>query len=95
VYVHQNIPNAFTPNNDGLNDSFRILGLPPENITQFNLQIFDRWGQVVFETNNIEAAWDGTYKGKPCPAEVYTWVIYYETSKKTKLSNKGQVMLIR
>ena len=95
VFVHQIIPNAFTPNDDGVNDRFKIVGLPPENITRFNLQIFDRWGQAVFETNDIEASWDGTYKNKPCPAEVYNWVIYYETSKKTKISNKGQVMLIR
>ncbi len=95
VYVHPNIPNAFTPNNDGVNDRFRILGLPAENITEFNLQIFDRWGQVVFETNDINAAWDGTYKGKPCPPEVYNWIIYYSTTGKTKLSNKGQVTLIR
>jgi gliding motility-associated-like protein len=95
VYVHPNIPNAFSPNNDGINDTFRILGIPPENITDFNIQIFDRWGQVVFETNDIGTSWDGSYKGKPCPAEVYNWVIYYTTTSKTKISNKGQLMLIR
>jgi len=96
VFVHQNIPNAFTPNNDGINDKFKILGLPPENITRFNIQIFDRWGHVVFESNDIENSWDGICKGKPCPADVYNWVIYYETRNRTDpISNKGQVMLIR
>ena len=96
VFVHQVIPNAFTPNNDGMNDSFKILGLPVENITRFQIQIFDRWGQVIFESNNIDEGWDGTFKGKPCPPEVYNWMIYYETnSRKDRISNKGQVMLIR
>ncbi|MCX6281951.1 MAG: gliding motility-associated C-terminal domain-containing protein [Bacteroidetes bacterium] len=96
VYVHQVIPNAFTPNDDGLNDRFKILGLPAENITRFQIQIFDRWGQVVYESNNIEEGWDGTFKGKLCPPETYNWIIHYETnSRKDKISNKGQVMLIR
>jgi len=95
IYVHPIIPNAFTPNYDRVNDKFSILGIPPENITEFNLQIYDRWGQVVFETNNIEDAWDGTFKGRPCPADVYNWVIYYKTLKKIRISNKGQVTLIR
>jgi len=95
IFVHQTIPNAFTPNNDGKNDRFKILGLPAENITQFNLQIFDRWGQIVFETTDIESSWDGSCKGKSCPAEVYNWLVFYQTSKKTRISNKGQVMLIR
>ncbi len=96
VFVHQAIPNAFTPNNDGLNDRFKILGLPVENITRFQIQIFDRWGQVIYESNSIDEGWDGTFKGKPCPPEVYNWIIYYETnSTKDKISNKGKVTLIR
>ena len=95
IFVHPTIPNAFTPNNDGINDKFRILGLPPENITQFNFQIFDRWGQLIYESTDITEGWDGTFKGKECPSEVYNWVIYYETLKKTRISNKGQIMLIR
>jgi gliding motility-associated-like protein len=95
VYVHPKIPDAFTPNGDGLNDKFRILGIPPENITRFNLQIFDRWGQIVFQTNDIMDSWDGTYQGHLCPPDIYNWVIYYETPKKTKISNKGQVTIIR
>lgn len=95
VHVLPRIPDAFTPNGDGLNDKFRIIGLPPENITRYNLQIFDRWGQLVFETNDILNSWDGSYKGHDCPADVYTWVMYYETTKKTKISNKGQVTIIR
>ena len=95
VVVVPYIPNAFTPNSDGLNDRFRILGLPVENITKFNMEIFNRWGQIVFSTNNILDAWDGKFKGEACPAGEYVWVIYYEDNKKTKFTNKGLVMLVR
>ncbi len=95
VYVHGPIPNAFTPNGDGLNDKFRIFGTPVENITEYNFKVYNRWGQVVFETADIDGAWDGTCKGQFCPAGVYVWEIFYIDSKKTKITNKGTVMLIR
>ncbi|MCX6267999.1 MAG: gliding motility-associated C-terminal domain-containing protein [Bacteroidetes bacterium] len=95
VYVVPYIPNAFTPNGDGLNDYFLILGLPPENITLYNIQIFNRWGQMVFSSDNILLSWDGTLKGEICPEGDYVWVIFYEDNKKTKTSNKGTVTLLR
>jgi gliding motility-associated-like protein len=95
VFVIPYIPNAFTPNGDGLNDGFRIVGLPPENLTRFNLQIFNRWGQLIFSTSDIREYWDGKYKGEICPEGDYTWVIFYEDDKKTKTSNKGTLTLLR
>ncbi len=95
VFVRAPIPDAFTPNGDGLNDKFRIFGTPVENITEYNFRIFNRWGQMVFETNNIEDAWDGTSKGQVCPAGAYIWEIFYKDSNKIKVTNKGTVMLIR
>lgn len=94
VVVIPFIPNAFSPNDDGLNDEFRILGLPPENITKYNFQIYDRWGMMLFSTNDITRGWDGNFKGKRCPASVYAWVVIYEHEKK-QITNKGTVMLIR
>ena len=84
-----------TPDGDGLNDRFRITGLPPENITAFNMQIYNRWGQMVFSTNDILEAWDGKSKGEVCPAGIYTWVIYYIDNRKTRVSNKGSIMIVR
>jgi gliding motility-associated-like protein len=95
VFVSSPIPNAFTPNGDGLNDKFKILGTPPENITEYNFRIFNRWGQMIFETNNIDDAWDGMYKGQYCPAGVYVWEIFYRDNNKQKITNKGTVMLLR
>ena len=95
VFVSKPIPNAFTPNGDGKNDYFRIFGTPPENITKYNFQIYDRWGQRIFSTTNIEEGWDGTSKGQYCPAGVYVWEIFYEDGKKTRVTNHGTVMLLR
>jgi gliding motility-associated-like protein len=95
VVVLPTIPNAFSPNGDGINDELRIIGLPPENITRYNLQIFNRWGQVVFTSTNILDSWDGTLNGQKCPDGVYCWVIYYEDNKKAKVTNKGTVVLVK
>jgi gliding motility-associated-like protein len=95
IYVIPYIPNAFTPNGDGLNDEFRIVGLPPDNITRYNLQIFNRWGQVVFSSGDIREAWDGKMKGEYCPEGDYIWVIFYENNKKTRTSNKGIITILR
>jgi gliding motility-associated-like protein len=95
VFVIPFIPNAFTPNGDGLNDFFRIVGLPPDHITRFNLQIFNRWGQIVFESDNILNSWNGSMKGEVCPEGDYVWVIFYEDDKKTRTSNKGIITLVR
>lgn len=70
------VPNAFTPNGDGLNDSFGGVG---EGITDYTMQIFDRWGNMLFESNSIDIQWDGNYKNEVVPTGVYVF----------KLSAKG------
>ena len=66
------IPNAFTPNGDGHNNVFfpKVMG-----VTNYHFMIFDRWGQLFFETTDPNAGWDGTYKGDPCQQDVYVWKI--------------------
>lgn len=66
------IPNTFTPNYDGTNDGFKAMGY---NIIKFNLKIFDRWGKLLFETDNMDNAWDGHAKGssEPIKDDVYVW----------------------
>ncbi|MBL0339536.1 MAG: gliding motility-associated C-terminal domain-containing protein [Bacteroidetes bacterium] len=63
-YMSIYIPNSFTPNGDGMNDSFGAYG---EAIKEFRMQIFNRWGQMIFEANNVEYRWDGTYNGEKVP----------------------------
>jgi gliding motility-associated-like protein len=67
------IPNAFSPNGDGLNDFFRVYA-SYKNIT-FTMIIFDRWGQMVFESDNVDKVWDGTWKGQYCPPGSYVWSV--------------------
>lgn len=68
------LPNTFTPNADGLNDGFGAKGV---GILQFEMQVFDRWGHVIFESNDIYNYWDGTVKGgnEPIKDDVYTWKV--------------------
>jgi gliding motility-associated-like protein len=97
VTVVPKIPDAFTPNEDGLNDTFEILGLPAGSITKYNIKIYNRWGQMVFTSNDITVSWNGKMNntGEICPEGDYAWVIYYEKVNKNKVTNKGSVILLR
>lgn len=89
------IPNAFTPNGDGNNDYFEVYG----NKTawkQFEVKIFDRIGEMVFESDNMNFKWDGTYKGKVMPPAVYVYtvsVVYIDNH--TDKLYKGSFTLLR
>ncbi len=67
-------PTAFTPNGDGLNDYFRPKG---GEVTDFHMIIYDRWGQIVFESTDPGLGWDGMSKGQYCPQGVYTYIASY------------------
>jgi gliding motility-associated-like protein len=77
------IPTAFTPNGDGVNDTYYIPVSDTANLRSFHIDIFDRWGQTVFTTNNSQQGWDGTYKGEPQPEGVYVvfFTIQYGLNK--------------
>ncbi len=62
------LPNSFTPNGDGINDVFRASS---NGISQFEMRIFNRWGELIFESNNPEVGWDGKYQNLPAPSGVY------------------------
>jgi gliding motility-associated-like protein len=86
------IVNAFTPNGDGLND----IWIPKYSyITSVNLQIYNRWGQLIFQTNQFDKGWDGTVGGNPCPTGSYVWQIEYLTIKGNYFSKAGDVILYR
>jgi gliding motility-associated-like protein len=84
------IPNAFTPNGDGLNDTFRPVATG-DLIRQFSMVIYNRWGQLIFETSNPTEGWDG----KDAPAGVYSWVISYSDMLGKLVKMRGGVMLVR
>lgn len=66
------IPNAFNPQG-GLNTVFKPQGVWGDRVEHYRLLIFNRWGELIFESNNIQEGWDGTYRGKPCPLGVYVY----------------------
>ena len=87
------VPNSFTPNGDGLNDLFRAIPVGMSNTVFF--RIFNRYGELMFETNQYLKGWDGTYKGKPQPNGVYVWIVSGTDRDKKKVSMQGTVMLVR
>lgn len=88
-------PNAFTPNGDGMNDSWRPLWRANEGAI-LALSVFDRWGRQVFTTTGSDGAWDGTADGTPLPAGVYAWKgRARDPATGTRLSLAGHILLLR
>lgn len=79
------IPNAFTPNDKGGNEVFKAEGY---SVANFKMTIYSRWGQKLYETDDINKGWDGTFNGKPCQEGVYVYMIdgYFESGKKLSSS---------
>jgi gliding motility-associated-like protein len=86
------IPSAFSPNGDGINDGFSISGgiFTPS----FTMKIFNRYGEIVYQTNDQSSKWDGTYKGVPVPMGMYLWFISYKKND-NDIPLKGTVLLLR
>ncbi len=86
------VPDVFTPNGDGLNDVFEIKGT---GLKFLQLTIFDRWGNTIFESNELNAAWNGTYKALDCPQGAYNWNLNVTARNGWTKSLNGKVMLVR
>ena len=86
------MPNAFTPNNDGQNDLFRIVELGDDVVENFS--IFNRWGEIVFSTNQNSHGWDGTVNGKPQPIGTYLYTITSSCEGQI-VKRAGNVTLLR
>ena len=87
------VANAFTPNNDGVNDIFVVY--PSVKILDYQISIYDRSGQLVYHSNQIEAGWDGYFKGTPAPQGSYVYIITFTNEEKEKMIQQGVVVLIR
>jgi gliding motility-associated-like protein len=87
------VPNAFTPNSDGKNDLFRPLLFG--TIKKYQFTIFNRWGEVVFQTYVVQNGWDGRSKALPLPSGVFVWTCTYGLEGEAVKSEKGTVVLIR
>jgi gliding motility-associated-like protein len=87
------VPLSFTPNGDGYNDAFKIVG---ESLYEPHMQIFDRNGMVIYEIKSLTQTWNGNDgTGYYCPNGVYNWVMTYRDDKGFNHAEKGHVVLIR
>jgi gliding motility-associated-like protein len=85
------VPNAFTPNGDGVNDKVFVRGF---GISKMIWRIYNRWGTLIYQSNNKNEGWNGVYKGIIQPKEVYTYVLDVEFTDKTKYQKKGDITLL-
>jgi gliding motility-associated-like protein len=88
------VPNAFSPNNDGNNDEFCLQGWG-ECMELFNIIIFNRWGEKVFESNEADFCWDGTFRGKILDPAVFVYMINATYTSGEEKSKKGNISIIR
>jgi gliding motility-associated-like protein len=86
------VPNVFTPNEDDKNEVFRPV---MRAVKAYHISVFDRWGELLFQTNDINSGWDGTYKGEPCKSDVYAWKITISGINGDNKEVKGHVTLYR
>ena len=86
------IPNAFTPNGDGQNDQ---ICFNPQDVVEFHIAIFNRWGERVYESKDVNECWDGTYRGNLCLPGVYTYTCHIGCPAGQTNDFKGDITLIR
>ena len=86
-------PNAFSPDGDGVNDHFQIRG---QGVEDYNLEIYNRWGQMVFQSENISTRWNGEYRGKQVPIGTYVYQVKgISVSGNEVMVKDGFVALVR
>ena len=92
------VPNAFTPDQDRINDDFNAKG---HNIEDYQMFIYDRWGELIFHSTSLDDHWDGTYMNRECQIDVYVWKILYSvesldnSDSRIKKQRTGRVTLLR
>lgn len=86
------IPTAFTPNDDGSND---VFGISTGSVSNVSIEVYNRWGEKIFQTYDPKGEWDGSYKGVACPNDYYIYVIKYKGKKTPWKYKKGYFYLIR
>lgn len=85
-------PTAFTPNNDNLNDIFNVYG---QFIDDFEMSIFNRWGELMYTTTEISEGWDGNFKGNQMPEGTYTFIVRIQDRAGRQIKESGSVLLLR
>jgi gliding motility-associated-like protein len=87
------LPTAFSPNGDGINDCYRVLGRP--GYSNFNLSIFNRWSELVYRSDSPDSCWDGSFEGAPAPMDNYIVHIAYTCNEDKSVSKSSVLLLVR
>ena len=87
------IPSAFSPNRDGVNDCFGLLA--PPKMSEYKLLIYDRWGELMFSSNDEKACWDGTFNGDVVPVDSYSYIVTFVCHNGERLSQNGIVTVVK
>lgn len=89
------LPNSFTPDGDGVNDTFGPKGYLTDKFTSYELKIFNRWGECIFVSNDINNTWDGTKNYQDVQTGLYHWSVRVTNSSGKKIREIGELTLIR
>jgi gliding motility-associated-like protein len=90
LYPDIYVPNAFSPNGDGLNDTWFIPAL--RAYSEFTVSVYNRYGQLIFHTKNMVKPWDGTFNGRPQPPSAYVYIVDIKAGERIL---KGTLVLVR
>jgi gliding motility-associated-like protein len=85
------VPNSFTPNGDGLNDFFYVQG---EAIQTFKIQVFNRWGDLIFESNDVNTGWDGKFNGQLVPQGTYVYKLSASSVTGRRTTKEGTINVL-
>jgi gliding motility-associated-like protein len=86
------VPNAFSPNVDGIND---FLKVHHRGIKEFQMSVYNRWGEKIFYTSDIDEGWNGTYGNQPVTVGVYVWSIRYAKTDGSVRTQSGNVSVLK
>lgn len=86
------IPQAFTPNGDGINDVVEVFAVNPK---LFSMKIYNRWGEQVFESTDVNKKWDGIYKGENCPVDSYSYILDVTLQNDKQYHKQSSILLLR
>ena len=86
------VPNAFSPNEDGINDIFSANAV---SVKTFQMKIYNRWGEKIFISDSIKQGWNGAYKNSKCESAIYFWVVNYSMDGTEQKEKSGSVFLVR
>jgi len=89
------VPDAFSPNGDGINDVFSPMAETPACVESMTFDIYDRWGNKIFESYSLNSAWDGNYKGKTMDNAIFVYSLQATLINGTSVSKKGNISLIK